>query len=165
MAPARRIRQFASDNSIVRVIVSLGCASALLYVALIVVARFTTEFDLGSGPRDLFRAGHGALLSIITVYWGAGTHFLLVRFGYGGLRHYTLSFALLATMSTLTVLIPMSVLLLVGMGHDATFTVELRHLLRYFGEPVLQKLLYGVFVVSAGPLIWWMYYRVFARIP
>lgn len=166
MAPesARRIGRLARENSVLRLIVSLGCTSALLLLALVSLARFVTGLDLNSDPLYWLTARHVVLIGVITVYWGAGTHFLLVRFGRRRLGHYTLSFALFAVMYIVTALISLPGLVLFAIGHGPP-SVETQPPLDVLGASLLQKSLYGVFVVPAGPLIWWLYYRVFARIP
>ena len=162
-----RLIAFARRHSIVRLIVSLGCASAMLYLVAFAFTRPQTEFDLSSSPSlfPLFSARDARLLSIITLYWGAGTHLLLVRFGHRRVRDYTLSFTLFAVMFTLAGFVPLSVILVFGVGHDPSMNIAALFEQLALHVTLLRDVLNGAFVVLAGPLIWWLFYRLFARIP
>ncbi len=170
-----RVRNFARRNLILRLIASLGCTSAMLYVVLINFAPFLAELGPNyPAPRYLFSAWHVVLLSIITVYWGGVTHFVLVRFERRRLHHYTLSFALFAAMHALTALIPLSGTVLFIYGYDPSSPdIPPRPdipplwaiVLHLFDAPLMLKWLNGLFVVPAGPIIWWFFYRVLARVP
>ena len=162
-----RLIAFARRHAFVRLIVSLGCASALLYMVVFALTRPPTEFDFSSLPSlfPLFSARDARLLSIITLYWGAGTHLLLVRFGRPRVRDYTLSFTLFAVMFTLAGFVPLSAILIFGVGHDSSMDIAALFEQLALHEILLRDVLNGAFVVSAGPLIWWLFYRVLARIP
>ena len=162
-----RLIAFARRHALVRLIVSLGCASALLYLVAFAFTRPQTEFDFSSPPSlfPLFSARDARLLSIITLYWGAGTHLLLVRLGHRRVRDYTLSFTLFAVMFTLAGFVPLSVILVFGVGHDPSMNIAGLFEQLSLHVILLRGVLNGAFVVSAGPLIWWLFYRVFARIP
>ena len=162
-----RLIAFARRHALVRLIVSLGCASALLYLVAFAFTRPQTEFDFSSSPSlfPLFSARDARLLSIITLYWGAGTHLLLVRFGHRRVRDYTLSFTLFAVMFTLAGFVPLSVILVFGVGHDPSMNIAALFEQLALHVTLLRDVLNGAFVVLAGPLIWWLFYRLFARIP
>ena len=145
-----------SKRLVVRLCVSLASTAGIVMVLAtllrIIVVSF---FEPGPLPEVVRSTG---LLAFIVVGWGAITHFVLAVSGRTRLWHYALSFATFSILFEALDLAPIAVFLFLGGTPAGDFLSDVLWALFY------SVTLFYSLVIASGPLIWWMFYRVFSGI-
>ena len=151
----------AGKRTIVRLCVVLASAGGAIFVSTASLMKLVSFLVAPEQPFDFVSIVVG-LPAFIAVYWGAITHLVLQAIDRRELRHYTLGFIVFSALFAAKDLAPLALMMIRNLLVDGTLGVD--DPLGHFSSISWFLVLFHSLVIASGPLIWWLFYRVFSGI-